>query len=57
MYKMWISSPLGIKAGGPLTGAGTVDGLRSVTINGYAAGIGCIVTFCCDLIIASERAE
>ncbi|MEM7251381.1 MAG: enoyl-CoA hydratase-related protein [Pseudomonadota bacterium] len=26
-------------------------------INGYAVGIGCIVTFCCDLIVASERAE
>ena len=26
-------------------------------INGYAIGIGCIVTFCCDLLIASERAE
>jgi enoyl-CoA hydratase/carnithine racemase len=26
-------------------------------INGYAIGIGCIVTFCCDLIVASERAE
>src|SRR6266849_8164758 len=26
-------------------------------INGYAVGIGCIVTFCCDLLIASERAE
>ncbi|MGH7917467.1 MAG: enoyl-CoA hydratase/isomerase family protein, partial [Candidatus Binataceae bacterium] len=26
-------------------------------VNGYAIGIGCIVTFCCDLIMASERAE
>lgn len=26
-------------------------------INGYAVGIGCIVTFCCDLLVASERAE
>ena len=26
-------------------------------INGYAIGIGCIATFCCDLLIASERAE
>jgi enoyl-CoA hydratase/carnithine racemase len=26
-------------------------------INGYAIGIGCIVTFCCDLLVASERAE
>lgn len=26
-------------------------------VNGYAIGIGCIATFCCDLIIASERAE
>jgi enoyl-CoA hydratase/carnithine racemase len=26
-------------------------------VNGYAIGIGCIVTYCCDLIIASERAE
>lgn len=26
-------------------------------INGYAIGIGCIVTFCCDLLIASDRAE
>lgn len=26
-------------------------------INGYAIGIGCIATFCCDLIVASERAE
>jgi len=26
-------------------------------VNGYAIGIGCILTYCCDLIIASERAE
>jgi len=26
-------------------------------VNGYAIGIGCIATFCCDLIVASEQAE
>ncbi|MBC7779959.1 MAG: enoyl-CoA hydratase/isomerase family protein [Proteobacteria bacterium] len=26
-------------------------------VNGYAIGIGAIVTYCCDLIVASERAE
>ena len=26
-------------------------------VNGYAIGVGCIVTFCCDLLVASERAE
>ena len=26
-------------------------------VNGYAVGIGCIVTYCCDLIIASDHAE
>ena len=26
-------------------------------VNGYAIGIGCIVTYCCDLIVASEQAE
>lgn len=26
-------------------------------VNGYAVGIGCLVTFCCDLIVASEKAE
>jgi enoyl-CoA hydratase/carnithine racemase len=26
-------------------------------VNGYAIGIGCILTCCCDLIVASERAE
>lgn len=26
-------------------------------VNGYAIGIGCIVTYCCDLIVASEHAE
>jgi enoyl-CoA hydratase/carnithine racemase len=26
-------------------------------VNGYAIGIGCIVTLCCDLIVASDRAE
>src|SRR5690242_20870364 len=26
-------------------------------VNGYAVGIGCIVTYCCDLIVASDRAE
>src|SRR5215510_5181641 len=26
-------------------------------INGYAIGVGCIVTFCCGLLVASERAE
>ena len=26
-------------------------------VNGYAIGVGCIVTFCCDLVLASERAE
>ena len=23
-------------------------------VNGYAVGIGCIITFCCDLLVASE---
>ncbi len=27
------------------------------SVNGYAIGIGCIITFCCDLIVASDRAE
>lgn len=26
-------------------------------VNGYAIGIGCIATYCCDLIVASDRAE
>ncbi len=26
-------------------------------VNGYAIGVGCIVTFCCDVLVASERAE
>lgn len=26
-------------------------------VNGYAIGIGCIATYCCDMIVASERAE
>ena len=26
-------------------------------VNGYAIGIGCILTFCCDLVVASERSE
>ncbi len=26
-------------------------------INGYAIGVGCIATFCCDLIVASDKAE
>src|SRR5207249_1116719 len=26
-------------------------------VNGYAVGIGCIMTFCCDLLVASDRAE
>ena len=26
-------------------------------VNGYAVGIGAIITFCCDLIVASDRAE
>lgn len=26
-------------------------------VNGYAIGIGCILTFCCDLIVASDRAQ
>src|SRR2546430_4856835 len=26
-------------------------------VNGFAVGIGCIVTFCCDLLVASEKAE
>lgn len=26
-------------------------------VNGYAIGVGAIVTFCCDMIIASDRAE
>ena len=26
-------------------------------VNGYAIGIGCIATFCCDVIVASDRAE
>ena len=26
-------------------------------VNGYAVGVGCIITFCCDLLVASEKAE
>src|SRR5262245_48420046 len=26
-------------------------------VNGYAVGLGCIIPFCCDLVVASERAE
>lgn len=26
-------------------------------VNGYAVGIGCLITLCCDLIVASEKAE
>jgi enoyl-CoA hydratase len=26
-------------------------------VNGFAVGIGCIITFCCDLLVASDRAE
>jgi enoyl-CoA hydratase/carnithine racemase len=26
-------------------------------VNGYAIGVGCIMTFCCDLVVASEQAE
>ncbi len=26
-------------------------------VNGYAVGIGCIITYCCDMIVASDRAE
>jgi len=26
-------------------------------VNGYAIGIGCILTFCCDLVVAGNRAE
>jgi enoyl-CoA hydratase/carnithine racemase len=26
-------------------------------VNGFAVGVGCIATFCCDVLIASERAE
>src|ERR1700739_4568899 len=26
-------------------------------VNGYAIGIGCILTYCCDLIVASDKAE
>lgn len=27
------------------------------SVNGYAIGIGCIITFCCDLIVASDKAQ
>jgi enoyl-CoA hydratase/carnithine racemase len=27
------------------------------SVNGYAVGIGCLVTFCADLIVASDKAE
>jgi enoyl-CoA hydratase/carnithine racemase len=26
-------------------------------VNGFAVGIGCIITFCCDVLVASDRAE
>lgn len=26
-------------------------------VNGYAIGIGCIITYCCDLVVASDQAE
>lgn len=28
-----------------------------VAINGYAIGIGCLITLCCDILLASENAE
>jgi enoyl-CoA hydratase/carnithine racemase len=27
-----------------------------IAVNGFAVGIGCVVTYCCDLIVASDRA-
>jgi enoyl-CoA hydratase/carnithine racemase len=35
----------------------TIALLAIGVVNGYAVGIGCIVTFCCDLLVASERAQ
>jgi enoyl-CoA hydratase/carnithine racemase len=26
-------------------------------VNGYAIGVGCIMTFCCDLVVASDQAD
>jgi enoyl-CoA hydratase len=26
-------------------------------VNGYAIGVGCILTYCCDLILASDNTE
>jgi enoyl-CoA hydratase/carnithine racemase len=28
-----------------------------VAVNGYAVGIGCLITLCCDIILASDNAE
>src|SRR6266849_6747486 len=40
-----------------LTGDEAGGAFSAGAVNGYAVGIGCIVTFCCDVLVASEKAE
>jgi enoyl-CoA hydratase/carnithine racemase len=41
----------------PLTALASFPKPIIAAVNGYAVGIGCIITYCCDLIVASDRAE
>ncbi|HEX9557405.1 MAG TPA: enoyl-CoA hydratase-related protein, partial [Reyranella sp.] len=50
----------GIRESGGVTFISVVERMEApviAAVNGYAIGIGCIITFCCDLIVASDRAE
>src|SRR6266849_3750966 len=40
-----------------LTGDEAGGAFSAGAVNGYAVGIGCIVTFCCDVLVASDQAE